>query len=58
MGSLLLWLARSTTGETCMVDNRQPVVLFVCLLVRQEDSSVAVNTQSLYFLFDIVQCSI
>ena len=32
---------------------RQPVVLFVCLLVRQEDTSVVIYTQSLYYLFDI-----
>ena len=32
---------------------RQPVVLFVCLLVHQEDTSVVIYTQSLYYLFDI-----
>ena len=40
---------------------RQPVVLFVCVLVRQEDTSVVIYMQSLYYLFDIsafVQCSI
>ena len=33
--------------------SRQSVVLFVCLLVRQEDTSVVIYTQSLYYLFDI-----
>ena len=32
---------------------RQPVVLFVCLLVRQEDTLVVICTQSLYYLFNI-----
>ena len=32
---------------------RQSVVLFVCLFVRQEDTSVVIYTQSLCYLFDI-----
>ena len=32
---------------------REPVVLFVWLLVHQEGTSVVIYTQSLYYLFDI-----
>ena len=35
-------------------NGREPVVLFVCLLVRQEGTSVVIYTQSLYHLFDII----